>query len=271
MSYPDVIRPPRDFVPKSIAFHERRLFLASDQGHAAWQHYKDPNNYSYAGLRYRDIRVLTDRGHGLYLDVKWSWYNIAIEMFLEWPTQMGRWLSFGAGFMKHAKVSDADEMFLLGNFTETIPVREFPETLPLGIKNIIEIYRIYLADNDRLGKPCPFLAQCKKTTDQPLHPACRLGQSSDRTPQELAAYLKAWAPTWRHRDTTLPRSEESTVLFDLPANLAQMKDVIDQLLQSAEKIATLEAQRQTTYERIKWWWGGTPNPIKDYHTIVAAA
>jgi hypothetical protein len=153
--------------------------------------------------------------------------------------------------MKHAKVSDADEMFLLGNFTETIPVREFPETFPLGIKNILEIYRIYLADNDRLGKSCPFLAQCKKTTDQPLHPACKLGQSSDRTPQELAAYLEAWAPTWRHRDTTLPRSEESTVFPNFPSNLAQMRELIDQLLQSAEKIATLEAQRQTTYERIK--------------------
>jgi hypothetical protein len=271
-SYPDVIRALNRFILNSISSHEKRRFQASDQGRAAREHYKYPENWSYAGLRYRDILALSNRALELHVRVKDSWDDIANEIFIEWPSKMRTWMSFAASFMKFANVSHADEMFL-GNLTETIPLGEFPETLPLGIKNILEIYRVFVADNDRLGTSCLFLAQCKDSTDQPLHPACKLGQDSDRTPQELVAYLEGWAASWRHRNITLPRSKESPTLFDFPVNLAQMRDIIDQLLQIAETVATLDAQRQTTYDRITWWWSGTPEPehIKDYHTIVASA
>ncbi|RSL44435.1 hypothetical protein CEP54_014682 [Fusarium duplospermum] len=232
-----------------------------------------------SGLRWDDISGTWQRGSEMRHHVSSLWFSLADNLFYFWVKDAIVDISVCCFTneigVARLNITVQDEMFLweMGNKTSTgmrVPRSELPTQLPKTIQFILDTWRKTLANPKALSSSCKVLQDCKEPPPpsapltQVVHPVCLLTTSNASQKDKLES-LEAWAVSSRDRNLTLEKSREAEYfwpnqteyphLFDQIMWLAQLKDAMEHILETARLVAD-EIPEETFITRVRGWYQG---------------
>ncbi|KAM0338542.1 hypothetical protein ACHAPU_011277 [Fusarium lateritium] len=264
--YPAVRTALVNYISKSMSSHAERRYEASAKSASDTRRYRNIQEWTYAGLRYKDVKKLSERAHVLFLAVRRDWVYISSQAFIKWPLDIGAQLAAAATSMEHVETTSADEMFLSKSTSERIPPSLLPKELPQGITRMLDIYRVHLTQLGFLDTEYEAITQCDADADADAQQAaCQLTRESNLTPQEMVTRLERWATSMRwtqHLPTT------GSKIVDFPLYLVVMKDILEYLVDVAASVHAANTESRTLVDKLKLIF--RPHPT-DYATILSNA
>jgi hypothetical protein len=271
------------YIYKTLSEYEWGVFLASDQSSPARERMLYSKNWnSWDGVSMEHVDELSERASALASRVHSAWMDISLHVFSDWPFAMGVHLVAGAVNMKYVNVTPADDMFFSTSL-KRVRRSALPEDLPRGIRTILDMYRVRFGTYKTLGTSCLVLAQCRDPlTDsapshQVVHPVCELVRDPQDTAEDLVAYLETWAASFRGWNlSSVEALDDSAMhfwpnhtafpdLFHTPMHLAQLKDILTQLVQASGTVHTLNINRTSKFDNMKRWFLGPLPHVREYH------
>ncbi|KAL2669922.1 hypothetical protein Neosp_015088 [[Neocosmospora] mangrovei] len=173
-----------------------------------------------------------------------------------------------------------------------------PKEIPPEVRDILDTYRDCMALPNFLSSSCEFLQDCaaplpdSASSHQAVHPSCQLCRAGDCSPEAMIKNLEEWSATARARNLPWsglagfdqsraeslmaeyfwPNKTEVPLLLNQAMMLAQLKDAISQVVETADVIkhANQKIQDQGIFARIKGWTKGepvTPDPEGDMEKL----
>ncbi|RSM05411.1 hypothetical protein CDV31_009563 [Fusarium ambrosium] len=269
-------------------FHEQELkrYWASAESLDTQRRLMSPKLWELnSGLRWDDISRTCQRGWKMKHHVLSIWPSLADQLFYFWVNRatvdIGLSCFINTIGIARLNITVQDEMFLweMGNKTSAgvrVPRSKLPTQLPKAIRFILDTWRMTLANPKALSSSCKVLHDCKEPlppsapSTQVVHPACLLATSNASLKDKLQS-LEAWAVSSRDRNMTLelsredeyfwPNQTEYPDLFDQTMLLAQLKDAMEHILETARLVAD-EIPEETILSRVRDWYQGKEGKSK---------
>lgn len=238
-----------------------------------------------SGLRWDDIRGTWERGFKMRHYVSSLWFDLADMLFYYWVkdaiVDIGLSCFINEMGVAMLNITVQDEMFLweMGNKTSAgmrVPRSKLPTHLPKTTQFILDTWRDILVNPKALSSSCKILQDCKEPPPpsapptQVVHPVCLLAASNASLEDKLQT-LEAWAVSFRDRNLTVKRLREAEYfwpnqteypdLFDQTMWLAQLKDAMEHILETARLVAD-EIPEETLIGRVRCWYQGKEGKSK---------
>lgn len=242
-----------------------------------------------SGLRWDNISETWQRGLEMRHHVSSLWLKLSGHLFRYWVhhiiVDIGLSCFINEIGLAGRNIMVQDEMFLweIGNKTSAgvrVPRSKLPVRPPEAIRFILDAWRRTLVNPKALSSSCTVLQDCREPLPsfapptQVVHPACLLAASNGSAKDKLES-LEAWAVSSRDRNLILdasisrartvspnreaeyfwPNQTKYPPLFDQVMWLAQLKDTMEQVLETSRLVAD-EIPEETVFAWLRGWYQG---------------
>ncbi|KAH7232155.1 uncharacterized protein BKA55DRAFT_695579 [Fusarium redolens] len=208
----------------------------------------------FCGISIKHTRQLYIRALELNRLVGYQFQDLSPDLFRWWMDRMVRSLRMIMGSSHSAAWTPADDMFIAqGNVSRWVLRQSLPPKIPPGITSILRSYTFWLTHHrdHHFSSTCQILRDCSSAPPFPKlqHPSC----SRHDTLEDTMKHLNSWAQEARSRN----RNDEDILgnirwpgVLDLPRNVAQLVDAVEQSIQLAE---SMERMPVITTVSFKGW------------------
>lgn len=206
-----------------------------DEGVHATVMYRD---MAFCGRRRDDTEELFYKTWDTASDVRSHFSMSNYDLVSRWSGSIATNLRWPTRYLENKSLVPADDMFIAqGNMSRWVLRESLPPKMPPGVTLILQEYTFWVTHyrGHHFSSVCEILHNCSSTVTSPefQHPSCSRHDSLEDTMQ----YLRTWAEDARRQN----RSMEDVLgsikwhgVLDLPRTIAQLIDLLEQLIQAAE-------------------------------------